>query len=57
MRYASTGAVRFTLQLKMADLRGHERSNLFKFAFISETVSDRVKRSEVFTLTELLHAK
>ena len=47
LRYASTGAVGFTLGLKMADI---EVMNLFKFAVISETVRDRVKRSKFFTL-------
>ena len=31
----------------MADLRGHERSNLFKFAFISETVRDKSETEQV----------
>ena len=38
-------------------LRGHERSNLFKFAVISEIVRDRVQRSKLFTLAGLLNSK
>ena len=51
LRYASNGAVGFTLALKMAELEVMKGKIKFKIAVFSETIRDRAERSKFFTLS------